>query len=118
MQSSDKAICGLPREISAASASQAKCAWFVGIVTLMGSSLSATQASLLTARLTPGSHVIVMFDEDDAGRDGREDVLRRLALRAFVRVIAFAEEDRHLVSICEESGGQTQRGRRWLHGPG
>ncbi len=34
----------------------------------MGSSLSATQASLLTARLTPGSHVIVMFDEDDVPR--------------------------------------------------
>jgi len=71
--------------------------WQIGIrkcVALMGSSLSATQAGLLTARLTPGSHVIVMFDEDDAGRAGREDVLRRLALRAYVRTVAFAVEGR------------------------
>jgi DNA primase len=70
--------------------------WQLGVrkcVALMGSSLSTAQAGLLTARLTPGSHVIVMFDEDDAGREGREDVLRRLALRAFVRVVAFAKED-------------------------
>ena len=79
--------------------------WQLGVrkcVALMGSSLSATQAGLLTARLTPGSHVIVMFDEDDAGRDGREDVLRRLALRAFVRVIAFAEEDRQPEHLTAE----------------
>ncbi|MBI5769789.1 MAG: toprim domain-containing protein [Verrucomicrobia bacterium] len=69
--------------------------WQLGVkkcVALMGSSLSTAQEVLLAQHLTPASHVIVMFDEDDAGREGREDVLHRLALRAFVRVIAFADE--------------------------
>lgn len=34
-----------------------------------------------------------MFDEDDAGREGRETALLRFALKRFVRVQAFAEEN-------------------------
>jgi DNA primase len=69
--------------------------WQIGVhkcVALMGSSLSVMQEELIVQSLTPQSHVFVMFDEDDAGRIGREDVLRRLATKTFVRVIEFAEE--------------------------
>jgi DNA primase len=62
-------------------------------VALMGSSLSAAQEMLLAQRLSPSSRVIVMFDEDDAGRHGRDDVLSRLSTKAFVRVVSFAEEE-------------------------
>ncbi|MBI5771954.1 MAG: toprim domain-containing protein [Verrucomicrobia bacterium] len=69
--------------------------WQLGVkkcVALMGSSLSAAQEALLAQHLTASSQVIVMFDEDDAGREGRDEVLRRLAARAFVRVVAFDQE--------------------------
>jgi DNA primase len=61
-------------------------------VALMGSSMSATQEQLIAKAVQPNGTIIVMFDEDDAGRTGREEVLRRLATRAFVRVIVFDEE--------------------------
>jgi len=61
-------------------------------VALMGSSMSATQEELIAKAVHPNGTIIVMFDEDDAGRTGREEVLRRLATRAFVRVIVFDEE--------------------------
>jgi DNA primase len=79
-------------------------------VALMGCSMSAAQAALLTAHLTPGSHVIVMFDEDDAGRAGREDVLRRLALRAYVRVVTFAEEDQQPEHLSADEARLLQLG--------
>ncbi|MBI5767647.1 MAG: toprim domain-containing protein [Verrucomicrobia bacterium] len=69
--------------------------WQLGVrkcVALMGSSLSGAQEALLAQHLRPASQVIVMFDEDHAGREGREDVLRRLAFKAFVRVVASTEE--------------------------
>jgi len=68
--------------------------WQLGIrksVALMGSSMSEAQEAMLIQHLTPGSRVIVMFDEDEAGVSGRESVLQRLALKAYVRVVAFAE---------------------------
>lgn len=70
--------------------------WQLGIkkcVALMGSSLSSTQEALLVRHLAPTSHVVVVFDEDDAGRAGREDIVRRLAAHAFVRFVAFDSED-------------------------
>lgn len=69
--------------------------WQLGIrkcVALMGSSLSERQEALLTQHLTPTSQVVVVFDEDDSGRQGRDDIVRRLASRAFVRVVAFSED--------------------------
>lgn len=69
--------------------------WQIGVRkcgALMGSSLSVAQATLLAEHIKPSSHVLVMFDEDNAGREGRDDVVRRLALKSYVRVVAFAEE--------------------------
>jgi DNA primase len=70
--------------------------WQLGFrktVALMGSSLSATQEQLISKIVTANSTAIVMFDEDDAGRSGREEVLRRLAPKMFVRVIVFEREN-------------------------
>ena len=58
----------------------------------MGSSLSLAQEALLVQHLSPRSQVVVMFDQDDAGFQGREWVLQRLSLRAFVRVVSFAQQ--------------------------
>jgi len=70
--------------------------WQLGIrktVALMGSSMSATQEQLITRVTNENSTIIVMFDEDDAGRTGRVEVLQRLATKAYVRVVAFEEEE-------------------------
>jgi DNA primase len=63
------------------------------VVSLMGSTLSAAQEELLRKHTTAQSHIIVMLDEDEAGRAGREDIAVRLSRFAFVKVHAFAEED-------------------------
>lgn len=70
--------------------------WQIGVrkcVALMGSSLSTVQETLILEHFPPTSLIVVMFDEDDAGREGREDVLLRFALKRFVRVQAFADEN-------------------------
>jgi DNA primase len=69
--------------------------WQLGIrktVALMGSSMSAGQEQLICRAVKPDGTIIIMFDEDDAGRTGREAVLCRLATKAFVRVIVFEQE--------------------------
>lgn len=68
--------------------------WQLGIrktVALMGSSMSAAQESLLIEHLSPQSRVVVMFDQDEAGIRGREDVLQRLSLRTYIRTVTFAQ---------------------------
>lgn len=62
------------------------------VVALMGSSLSPQQEELILQHTTPRTHVIVMLDQDDAGREARGDIAARLALHRFVRVHRFAEE--------------------------
>jgi DNA primase len=69
--------------------------WQLGVrkcVALMGCSMSLTQEKLLVEHLAPDSRVIVVFDQDDAGFLGREWVLQRLSLRAFVRVVSFSRQ--------------------------
>jgi DNA primase len=69
--------------------------WQIGVrkvVALMGSSLSIAQEQMLAEALSPASQVILIFDEDDAGREGRSGVLQRLSLRCYTRVVAFVEE--------------------------
>lgn len=62
------------------------------VVALMGSTMSAAQEELIRKYTNAESRVIVMLDEDDAGRAGREDIAVRLARFVFVKVHAFAEE--------------------------
>jgi len=83
--------------------------WQLGIrksVALMGSSMSATQEQLIIRATNANSTIIVMFDEDDAGRTGRADVLQRMATKAFVRVVAFADEDYQPEQLTAEEADQ------------
>ena len=69
--------------------------WEIGlerVVGLMGSQLSKPQEELIVKSLHEDDHIIVMLDEDEAGRIGREQVLQRLATRAFVKVFQFPQE--------------------------
>ena len=58
------------------------------VVALMGSSLSQRQEEML-CRLceTPDERVILFFDNDDAGRKGQADALKRLSARLYVHVV-------------------------------
>jgi len=59
------------------------------VVGLMGSTMSAAQEELIRQHTNGQSQVIVMLDEDDAGRAGRDDIAARLAKFCFVKVHQF-----------------------------
>ena len=59
------------------------------VVALMGSTMSAGQEELIRQHTNGQSQVIVMLDEDDAGRAGRDDIAARLARFCFVKVHQF-----------------------------
>lgn len=65
---------------------------FHRVVSIMGSSLSPKQEELLVAASADRSGIMLMFDEDEAGRGGREKALVRLARRMFVRVVPLPQE--------------------------
>ncbi len=62
------------------------------VVALMGSTLSAAQEELIRKHTDSRSQVIIMLDEDEAGRAGREDIAVRLSRFAFVKIHAFQKE--------------------------
>ncbi len=62
------------------------------VVALMGSTMSAAQEELIRRNTDRQSRIIVMLDEDEAGRLGREDTAVRLSRFAFVHVHVFGEE--------------------------
>ena len=69
--------------------------WQIGFhraVSLMGSYLSERQEEQLIAAADRKSGIILMFDEDEAGRTGREKALCRLAQRTFVRLAVLPRE--------------------------
>lgn len=68
--------------------------WQLGqrrVVALMGSSLSEAQESLIREHAA-GGRILVMLDQDDAGRSGRDDLVLRLARFAYVKAHASQEE--------------------------
>jgi DNA primase len=71
-------------------------------VALMGSSMSAAQEELIRTYADRTEHVIIMLDEDDAGRTGREDIAVRLSRFAFVKVHIFAEVGRQPENLSAE----------------
>ncbi len=72
------------------------------VVALMGCQLSQAQEELLSKHLLPDDRVIVMLDEDEAGRAGRADVVQKLAPRAFVKVFRFAKEGQQPTDLTVE----------------
>jgi len=63
------------------------------VVALMGSTLSAAQEEMIKKHTNADSHVIIMLDENEAGRAGREDIACRLSRFCFVKVHAFDQPD-------------------------
>jgi DNA primase len=61
------------------------------VVALMGSTMSAGQEELVRRHTDRNSQVIVMLDEDEAGKAGREDIAVRLAKFCFVKTHVFGE---------------------------
>ena len=59
------------------------------VVALMGSTMSAAQEELIKRHTDRNSRVIVMLDEDEAGKAGREDIAVRLAKFCFVKTHVF-----------------------------
>jgi DNA primase len=63
------------------------------VVALMGSTMTTAQEELFRQHANSGSHVIVMLDEDDAGRVGRDDVAARLSKFCYVKIHVFDRPD-------------------------
>jgi DNA primase len=63
------------------------------VVALMGSTLSAAQEELFRQHTDRHTQVIVMLDENEAGKAGREDIACRLSKVCFVRVHQFEKPD-------------------------
>jgi DNA primase len=69
--------------------------WQLGfhrVASIMGSSLSTQQEATLVEASEGRTGIVLMFDEDDAGRAGREKALVRLARRLFVKVVVLPQE--------------------------
>lgn len=72
------------------------------VVALMGSSLSPAQEEIIRQHTTVNSHVIIMLDENDAGRAGREDIALRLSKFCFVRVHHLGQPDREPEHLSDD----------------
>jgi DNA primase len=63
------------------------------VVALMGNSMSIVQEELIYQESSRHSQVIVMMDENEAGRICREDIASRLSKFCFVKVHVFDKPD-------------------------
>jgi len=60
-------------------------------VALMGSTLSREQEQLLRLHTTPESRIVLMLDEDEAGKAARAEIVQRLAVDRFVKIVRLPE---------------------------
>ena len=72
------------------------------VVALMGSTMSAPQEQLIRTCTDQHSRIIVMLDEDEAGRAGRDDIAARLAKMSFVKIHVFDQEGRQPEHLTAE----------------
>ena len=72
------------------------------VVALMGTSLSALQEGLIARVVKPTSRVILMLDEDNAGRDARVQIAPRLAQYCYVKIHRFEREGAQPDSLTAE----------------
>ena len=61
-------------------------------VALMGSTMSAGQEELIRKHANKDTRIVVLLDEDEAGKTGREEITGRLAKFCFVRIQAFEKD--------------------------
>ena len=80
------------------------------VVALMGSTMSSAQEELIRQHTSSQSHVIVMLDENEAGKAGREDIACRLSKFCFVRVHQFAKPDMEPEHLTAEEVQQFMEG--------
>ena len=73
-------------------------------VALMGSTLSPEQEQLLRQHTTPETHIVLMLDEDDAGQAARAEIVQRLAIDRFVKIVRLPE---HVSQPDELSADET-----------
>jgi len=59
------------------------------VIALMGSTMSQAQEDLIHNHTNAESRIIVMLDEDEAGKTGRDDIGCRLAKFCFVKIHVF-----------------------------
>ena len=80
------------------------------VVALMGSTLSSAQEELIRLHTNSQGHVIVMLDENEAGKAGREDIACRLSKFCFVRVHQFSRPDMEPEHLTAEAVQQLMGG--------
>ena len=80
------------------------------VVALMGSTLSSAQEELIRQHTDRHSQVLVLLDEDEAGRAGREDMAARLARFVFVKTHVFAEEGQQPSQLSAEEAHEIYGG--------
>lgn len=80
------------------------------VVALMGSTMSAPQEELIRQHTSSQSQIIVMLDENEAGKAGREDIACRLAKFCFVRVHQFTRPDMEPEHLTAEEVKQLMEG--------
>ena len=80
------------------------------VVAIMGATLSSAQEELIRQHTTSDSHVIVMLDENEAGKAGREDIACRLSKFCFVRVHPFSQPDMEPEHLTAEEVQQLMEG--------
>ena len=78
------------------------------VVALMGSTMSPTQEELIRRY----SHVILMLDEDEAGRAARAEIAARLAQFAYVKIHVFEKEGQQPDKLSAEEMAQLIGGIR------
>jgi DNA primase len=76
------------------------------VVALMGSTMSAAQEELIKKHTDRNSQVIVMLDEDEAGKAGREDIAVRLAEFCFVKTHVFDQPDAQPDQLSAEDAAE------------
>jgi DNA primase len=79
--------------------------WQAGItkcVALMGCSISPEQESLLASAMPNGGTIELLFDNDEAGRHGTEEVARRLLEFALVRSVSLPDGVRQPDELSED----------------
>lgn len=67
-------------------------AGFFRVVAVMGSLLSDEQSELLIKAIAPKGRLALIFDEDEAGRAGRQHALLRLSGACYIKVIRLPKE--------------------------
>jgi DNA primase len=71
------------------------------IVALMGSSLSPQQEESIANAVNSQSRIVLILDEDEAGREAREKIAPRLAAHCYVRSIRFEREGQQPDSLSD-----------------